>query len=95
MATIGDATPPDAVATNYQLNKPIADSETGFRGTGDAPYRMEAWDFILAGGGIFNNLDYSFTAGREDGTFAIPPRQPGGGGPSLRRQLSELRPRFA
>ena len=36
------ATPPDAVAMNYALNKVIGDNETGFRGTGDAVYRMEA-----------------------------------------------------
>ena len=29
----------------------IGDNETGFRGTNDAPYRIEGWEFILAGGG--------------------------------------------
>jgi hypothetical protein len=84
------ATPPDAVATNYALNRVIGDDETGFRGVDDAPYRTEAWDFIVAGGGLYNNLDYSFTAGEEDGTFAYPASQPGGGGRSLRRQLKIL-----
>jgi hypothetical protein len=68
----------------------IGDNETGFRGTNDAPYRMEAWDFIFAGGGLFNNLDYSFVAGREDGTFVYPASQPGGGTPTLRRQIHYL-----
>lgn len=86
------ATPPDAVALNYDLNKVIGDDETGFRGTADLPYRAEAWDFILAGGGVYNNLDYSFTADNEDGSFhPLPPKQPGGGGESLRRQLSVLK----
>jgi hypothetical protein len=84
------AVPPDAVVANYDLNKVIGDNETGFRGTGDAVYRMEGWDFILAGGGLFNHLDYSFTAGHEDGTFQYPSTQPGGGGPALRRQLKIL-----
>ncbi len=84
------ASPPDAVALNYGLNRVIGDNETGFRGASDAPYRMEAWDFIVAGGGLFNNLDYSFTAGHEDGTFVPPASQPGGGGPVLRRQLRFL-----
>jgi hypothetical protein len=48
---------------------------------------MEGWDFILAGGGLYNNLDYSFVAGKEDGTFRYPANQPGGGSPALRRQL--------
>jgi hypothetical protein len=85
------AAPPDAVALNYGLNKVIGDNETGFRGVSDDPYRMEAWDFIVAGGGLYNNLDYSFTVGHEDGTFAYPDTQPGGGTASLRRQLRILR----
>ena len=84
------AVPPDAVAENYGLNKVIGDNETGFRGTSDAVYRMEGWDFILAGGGLFNHLDYSFVAGHEDGTFQYPSSQPGGGSPALRRQLKIL-----
>ena len=85
------ATPPDAVATNYALNKVIGDDETGFRGADDAFYRSEAWEFVLAGGGLYNNLDYSFTVGHEDGTFAYPSTQPGGGSRALRRQLKVLR----
>jgi hypothetical protein len=85
------AAPPDTVALNYHLNKVIGDNETGFRGTNDAPYRTEGWDFIIAGGGLYNNLDYSFVAGHEDGTFFYPARQPGGGNPTLRRQLRILR----
>ncbi len=84
------AVPPDAVAANYQLNKVIGDNETGFRGTSDAVYRMEGWDFIIAGGGLFNHLDYSFVAGHEDGTFQYPATQPGGGSAALRRQLKVL-----
>jgi hypothetical protein len=85
------AAPPDAVALNYGLNKVIGDNETGFRGVSDDPYRMEAWDFIVAGGGLYNNLDYSFTVGHEDGTFDYPDTQPGGGAASLRKQLRILR----
>ncbi len=85
------ATPPDTVAMNFQLNKVIGDNETGFRGTNDAPYRMEGWDFLIAGGGLYNNLDYSFTAGHEDGTFVYPASQPGGGNPTFRNQVRILR----
>ncbi|MGA2865921.1 MAG: hypothetical protein ABSF95_15725 [Verrucomicrobiota bacterium] len=84
------ASPPETVALNYDLNRVIGDNETGFRGTNDAPYRMEGWDFIVAGGGLFNHLDYSFTAGHEDGRFVYPATQPGGGSPALRRQLRFL-----
>jgi hypothetical protein len=85
------ATPPDAVGVNYGLNRVIGDDETGFRGTSDTVYRTEAWDFVMAGGGLFNNLDYSFVAGQEDGTFTYPASQPGGGSPTLRRQLKILK----
>jgi hypothetical protein len=85
------AAPPTTVALNYHLNKVIGDNETGFRGTNDAPYRMEGWDFLLAGGGLYNNLDYSFTVRHEDGTFAYPASQPGGGNPMFRQQLRFLR----
>ncbi len=85
------AAPPEAVSANYALNKVIGDNETGFKGTKDAPYRFEAWDFILAGGGLFNHLDYSFTAGCEDGSFIYPENQPGGGNRAFRRQMHVLR----
>ena len=84
------AWPPDAVRMNYGLNKVIGDNETGFKGTSDLPYRREAWAFILAGGGLYNNLDYSFTANHEDGTFEYPPSQPGGGNRNFREQLRLL-----
>lgn len=84
------AHPPDAVTMNYGLNKVIGDNETGFKRTADAHYRMEAWEFLLAGGALYNNLDYSFTAGNEDGNFAYPEKTPGGGNPGFRRQMRVL-----
>jgi len=84
------ANPPDAVGQNFALGRVIGDNETGFRGTNDFPYRTEAWAFLHAGGGLFNHLDYSFVAGREDGTFVYPANQPGGGNPALRKQFAQL-----
>jgi hypothetical protein len=84
------AHPPGTVQINYPLNRVIGDNETGFDGISDATYRREAWDFITAGGAIFNNLDYSFTTDNEDGTFVIEEGQPGGGGKTLRSQLKIL-----
>jgi len=85
------AAPPKAVAENYALNRVIGDNETGFKGTNDTHYRMEAWGFILAGGALYNNLDYSFVAGHERGDFVYPAKQPGGGNPEFRRQMTALR----
>jgi len=83
------AKPPDTVADNYGLNKAIADDETGFAGSEPKPYLLEAWDFIIAGGGVYDNLDYSFTVGHEDGAAEI--NAPGGGGPVFRKQLEVLK----
>jgi len=83
--------PADSVAMNYGLKRPIGNNETGFAGIDDSIYRVQAWDFLLAGGALFNNLDYSFTIGNEAGTFApLPARQPGGGSVTLRRQYRDL-----
>jgi len=85
------AMPPATVAINYGLNKVIGDNETGFRGNSDSAYRMEAWRFILAGGALYNNLDYSFAPGNEKGDYIYPATQPGGGSIALRKQLSYLK----
>ncbi|MBS1833560.1 MAG: cellulase family glycosylhydrolase [Acidobacteria bacterium] len=88
------ARPPRAVAMNWNLNKPIGLNETGFDGALDATYRIQAWDFLLAGGALYNNLDYSFTVGHEDGSYVYPATQPGGGTANLRKQLRLLRQFF-
>jgi hypothetical protein len=81
---------PAAVTDNYGLNKVLGLNETGFKGTRDDYYRMQAWEFLLAGGGLYNNLDYSFCVGHEDGSFPVKAPTPGGGGRELRRQLRLL-----
>lgn len=85
------ARPPRTVAMNYGLQRPIGMNETGFDGSDDAVYRIQAWDFLIAGGALFNNLDYSFTTGQEDGTYAPPASTPGGGSAALRKQLGFLK----
>jgi hypothetical protein len=85
------ASPPIAVKQNYHLNKVIGNNETGFRGQQDSTYRKEGWEFILAGGALYNNLDYSFTANHETGDFVYPEKQPGGGTSTLRKQLGFLK----
>jgi hypothetical protein len=75
---------------NAGLNKVIGENETGFRGSEDVIYRTEAWDFLLAGGALYNNLDYSFTASHPGGTRSDY-KSPGGGSRELREQLRVLR----
>ena len=79
---------PETVEWNYGYNKVIAFDESGFAGSGDKVYRRQAWRFILSGGGLFNNLDYSFFTGYEDGTLVN--EAPGGGSATLRKQLKIL-----
>jgi hypothetical protein len=78
--------PPKAVQLYYDLNKIIAYDETG-RGSNEK-YRTEGWEFIIAGGAVYNNLDLSFTVGHENGTSKS--NAPAGGGPVLLRQLGIL-----
>ena len=80
---------PVAVLANYGLAKAIGYDETGFLGRDNDAYRRQAWNFLLSGGSAFNNLDYSFSVGREDGSDAEP-NGPGGGSPALRRELGIL-----
>ena len=53
-------------------------------------YRTEGWAFLLAGGGLYNNLDYSFTPAHPDGTF-LDYTSPGGGNPTFRKQMRVLK----
>jgi hypothetical protein len=80
---------PFAVEANYGLAKAIGYDETGFIGRDDDTYCRQAWNFFLSGGGTFNNLDYSFSVGHEDGSDAEA-NGPGGGSANLRRQLGIL-----
>ncbi len=79
---------PEAVRWNYHYNKVIGFDESGFAGPGDQVYRRQAWQFMLSGGGLFNNLDYSFFVGYEDGSGEN--QAPGGGSETLRQQLKSL-----
>jgi hypothetical protein len=81
---------PEAASGNYGLGKAISYDETGFLGREDSAYRRQAWNFLLSGGSVFDSLDYSFTAGHEDGSYSGA-NGPGGGSAELRRQLHFLR----
>ena len=80
---------PEAALANYGLGKLLAYDETGFLGHDDAAYRRQAWNFMLSGGGAFDGLDYSFSAGHEDGSDTEP-NGPGGGSATFRHQLGIL-----
>ena len=79
---------PKAVRLNAGLDRVVSFNETGFSGAADVTYRRQAWHFLLAGGGAFNHLDFSFAVGHEGGTARN--TAPGGGSAALRRQLGVL-----
>ncbi|TWT71293.1 hypothetical protein [Crateriforma conspicua] len=85
--------PPVVVAENAHLHGVIGENETGFRGQADLLYRTEGWDFLLAGGATYNNLDYSFTVSHPGGTLTDY-QSPGGGSERLRMQLGFLKSRL-
>jgi hypothetical protein len=80
---------PEAAIENYGLDKALSYDETGFLGQSDDVYVRQAWNFMLAGGSVFDHLDYSFTVGHEDGSDTEP-NGPGGGSPEFRRRLKIL-----
>lgn len=80
---------PEAAVLNYGLGKALSYDETGFLGREDDKYTRQAWNFMLCGGGVFDNLDYSFSVGHEDGKD-LEANGPGGGSPELRRRLRIL-----
>lgn len=79
---------PVVVEQNFSFDRVIAFDESGFAGSEDLTYRKQAWNFMIAGGGLFNNLDYSFAVGFENGTAIN--KAPGGGSTMLRKQLKIL-----
>jgi len=85
------AATPAAVRLNYHLSRVIAFDETGGSDRSDRKYRTEGWHWLVAGGGVYDHLDFSFTIDRPNGAAVpLPPGTPGGGGPELRHQLRVL-----
>ena len=86
--------PPESVDMNYSLDRAIGNNETGFDGSADSTYRIQGWEFLMAGGALYNSLDYSFTVGHERGDYSPDAKTPGGGTTALREQLRFLREFF-
>jgi Cellulase (glycosyl hydrolase family 5) len=80
----------EALAHNDRFPIPKGVNETGYLGTADSPYRIQAWVMFVSGGALFLGLDYSFIVGHEDGSFVLPTNQLGGGSQALRSQLGVL-----
>lgn len=84
---------PQAVAENLGLERVIGDDETGFKGSAAEPYRVEGWRFLMAGGGLYNNLDYGYTVKSPEGLDQAN-KAPGSTTTEIRDQLEILRTFF-
>lgn len=84
---------PDAVSDNLALGLVIGCDETGFSGTGSDHYRVSAWQFLMAGGGLFNNLDWTFTTQSPEGKDTEN-KAPGSTTTEIQSQLAILRDFF-
>lgn len=80
---------PEAALWNLHHGKVIGLDETGFQGTDTSHYLREAWRFLMSGGGLYNNLDYSYSVGREDGSD-VQAKSPGAGNAEFRSHLKVL-----
>ena len=83
--------PPDAVGMNWRHHVAVSYDESGFAGNDGDVYRRHAWDFLLAGGAVFSNLDWSFTVDSPQGLSTAADDNLGPTDPNLRPQLGHLK----
>jgi len=79
---------------NYDHPRAFAYNENGFFNTYHSEeYRVQGWRFLFSGGALYNNLDYTFQVGAEEGTgmaeFSCPDYV-GCGNPEIKFQLRHL-----
>jgi hypothetical protein len=78
---------PEVVRVNWNWGRPVSYDESGFLTVpADTGYRKQAWNFLIAGGAVYDGLDLTFYPQYERGDLKEP-NGPAGGGPELRRQL--------
>lgn len=84
----------ELVRINYDHPKAFAYNENGFFDPYHSEeYRVQGWRFLFSGGALYNNLDYTYQVGAEDGTgmakFSCPDYV-GCGNPEIKVQLRHL-----
>ena len=83
-----------SVRANYQsVPRPFAFNETGLMPVYTKAYRIQGWRYLMCGGALYNNLDFTFQAGHEDGSgkaeFSCDGYK-GSGDPRVRNEISIL-----
>ncbi len=57
-----------SLALNYDIPRAFAFNETGLMPPLTNQYRIQGWKYMLSGGALYNNLDFTYQVGNEDGT---------------------------
>lgn len=58
-----------SVKLNYsRISRAFAFNETGLMPVYSEAYRIQGWQYMMCGGALYNNLDFTFQTGYEDGT---------------------------
>lgn len=57
-----------SVKLNYGINKVLSFNETGLMPPSSPQYRIQGWKYLMSGGALYNNLDFTFQTGAEDGS---------------------------
>ncbi len=52
---------------NYGINKVLSFNETGLMPEFSSQYRIQGWKYLMSGGALYDNLDFTFQVGAEDG----------------------------
>jgi hypothetical protein len=83
-----------SVKLNYKaINRAFAFNETGLMPIYSPQYRVQGWRYLMSGGALYNNLDFTFQVGHEDGlgkaAFSCDGYQ-GSGDPRVRNEICVL-----
>lgn len=88
----------DKDAASVQLNyknipRAFSFNETGLMPVYSDAYRIQGWKYLMCGGALYNNLDFTFQVGHEDGSgkaeFSCDGYN-GSGDPRIRKQIAVL-----
>jgi hypothetical protein len=83
-----------SVRSNYSsIPRAFAFNETGLMPIYTKAYRIQGWKYLMSGGALYNNLDFTFQVGYEDGTgkaeFSCDAYK-GSGDPRVRSEISKI-----
>jgi hypothetical protein len=85
----------ESLRLNRHLPVILSFNETGLMDVMTEEYRIQGWKYMLSGGALYNNLDFTFQVGHEDGSgtaeFSCQGRGYSGcGHPDMKQQLAVL-----